>query len=178
MRYIKIPRDRIGVLIGHDGEVKKEIERRSKIKLTIDSRLGEIQIDDTNVSDPLLPLKIESIIRAIGRGFSPDHAFILFNDDAYFLIFDLREYVGKRDAHIRRVKARIIGRDGKTKHIIEQMTDSMVSVYGHTISVITTVEYLDIIKTAIEMLIRGNKHYTVYRYLERKRKEIEYKELY
>lgn len=176
MRFIKIPRERVGVLIGHDGEVKREIESRSNTKLIIDSKEGEVQIDDSKIDDPLLSLKIENIVRAIGRGFSPEHAFTLFNDDSYFILFDLRDYVGKRDTHIRRVKARIIGRNGRTKRIIENLTDSFISVYGHTVSVITDLLYLETVKTAIEMIISGSKHDTVYRYLQRKRKEIEFME--
>ncbi|MCD6411827.1 MAG: RNA-processing protein [Thermoplasmata archaeon] len=177
MRYVKIPKERIGVLIGHNGKVRKEIEERSGIKLFIDSETGEVQIDDSNAKDPLMPLKVENIVRAIGRGFSPEHAFLLFDDDMYFLLFDLREYVGKRESHIRRVKSRIIGRDGRTKHFIEHITDSHISVYGHTVSVITSLEYLEAVKTAIEMLINGSKHDTVYRYLQRKKKEIEFESL-
>lgn len=173
MRYIKIPKERIGVLIGHAGETKKTIEERSKVHLIIDSKLGEVQIDDTETADPLMGLKTENIIQAIGRGFSPEHALKLLDDDAYFLLFDLRDYVGKKETHIKRVKARIIGRKGRTKQILEEMTNSVISVYGHTISVITTIEYIETIKSAIEMVISGSKHSTVYRFLERKRREQE-----
>ena len=174
MRYIKIPKERVGVLIGHDGETKRTIEQRSHVKLIIDSKLGEIQIDDTKASDPLMGLKTENIVQAIGRGFSPEHALRLFDDDTYFLLLDLRDYVGRKEPHMKRVKARIIGRDGRTKHILENMTNSVISVYGHTVSVITTVDYLETIKTALEMVIGGNKHRTVYRFLQRRRKEQEF----
>ncbi|KAA0009641.1 MAG: RNA-processing protein [Thermoplasmata archaeon] len=173
MRYVRIPKDRIGVLIGRNGKIKGEIERLTKVKLTIDSKTGEVQIDDSNVDDPLAPLKVENIVLAIGRGFSPEHAFRLLDDDTYFILIDLREYVGRKETHLRRVKGRIIGREGKTKRILEHMTDSLISVYGHTVAVITTVEFMETIRTALEMLIQGSKHGTVYKYLQKKRREIE-----
>lgn len=173
MRYIRIPKERIGVLIGRKGEVKKEIEKLTKVKLNIDSDTGEVQIDETKAEDPLAPLKVENVVSAIGRGFSPENAMKLLDDESYLVLIDLREYVGRKENQLRRVKGRIIGREGKTKKILEHMTDSMISVYGHTVAVITTIDYLETVRTALEMLIQGSKHGTVYKYLQRKRREIE-----
>jgi len=39
MKYLKIPMNRVGVLIGHNGEMKKQLEEKSGIKLQIDSKL-------------------------------------------------------------------------------------------------------------------------------------------
>ena len=172
MKYYKIPKDRIGVLIGHNGETKKLIEDRIQLKIDVDSEEGEISFDDNNVKDPLLVLQIENIIRAIGRGFSPERAFRLFKDDVDFFIFDIHDYVGKKQTHIRRLKSRIIGKEGKTKRIIEGLTGSNISIYGHTISVISDFESMDVAKRAIDMLLSGSKHSTVYRLIEREMKKI------
>jgi len=99
--------DRIGVLIGHKGETKKDLEERTGLKIDIDSNAGEVVIDDHEAADPLMIMKTENIIKAIGRGFSPEKAWILMNDDADFFIFDLHDYVGKKEAHVRRLKSRI-----------------------------------------------------------------------
>ena len=37
MKYLKIPKERIGIIIGHKGETKKMIEKMSKVTLEIDS---------------------------------------------------------------------------------------------------------------------------------------------
>ena len=65
MKYLKIPMERIGVLIGQNGENKEKIEKISKAKIIIDSKLGEITIDDHNTEDPIKTIKIENIILAI-----------------------------------------------------------------------------------------------------------------
>ena len=91
MKYLKIPMQRIGVLIGQNGENKEKIEKISKVKIIIDSKLGEITIDDHNAEDPIKTIKIENIILAIGRGFSPEKAFLLWDDNYEFYIFDLRD---------------------------------------------------------------------------------------
>lgn len=171
MKYLKIPKERIGVLIGHNGETKKKIEELSQTTLEIDSAEGEITIDEHETSDPLLRLIVEAAVRAIGRGFSPEHAMRLFKEDMDFFIFDIHDYVGKKDTHVRRLKSRIIGTDGKTKRTIENLTGADISVYGHTIALIADFESMDIAKKAIDMILTGRKHAGVYRYVEREMKK-------
>lgn len=172
MKYLKIPLERVGVLIGQNGETKKYLEERSGFKIDIDSRQGEIVIDEHKAEDPLMLIKIENIITAIGRGFSPQNASLLFNDDADFFVFDLRDYVGKKEDHIKRLKSRIIGSEGKTKRVLEGLTGSKISVYGHTISIISDIIKMNVMKKSIDMLITGSKHATVYRFVENEMKEL------
>ena len=178
MKYLKIPMERVAILIGHDGETKYEIEKRSGLKINIDSKLGEIVIDDHKSENPLIVIKTENIVKAIGRGFSPQNAYRLFDDDADFFIFDLHDYVGKKPAHIRRLKSRIIGREGKTKRVLEELTDSKISIYGHTISVISDIFKINILKKSIDMLLTGSKHATVYRFVESQIKELRMQQKY
>jgi len=178
MKYLKLPMERVAVLIGHNGETKNDLEERSGLKIDIDSKLGEVVIDDHKIDDPLIVIKIENIIRAIGRGFSPQNAYRLFDDEVDFYIFDLYDYVGKKPTHIRRLKSRIIGREGKTKRVLEELTDSRISIYGHTISIISDILRINILKKSIDMLIKGSKHATVYRYVENQIKELKRQERY
>ena len=178
MKYLEIPVDRVGVLIGHSGETKKDLENRFKIKLTIDSKSGEITIDEHEIEDPLAVIQIENIIKAIGKGFSPNNAIKLLDDNADFFIFDLHDYVGKKDIHIRRLKSRVIGREGKTKRVLEELTDSKISVYGHTVSIISDVMRMNILKKSVDMLLTGSKHATVYRFVEAQMRELRRAEKY
>lgn len=172
MRYIRIPIERIGVLIGPNGETRKKIEKYTKIKLSIDSDMGEVTFNDQNIENPLDIFKVENIIRAIGRGFSPENAFILLGNDMDLFIFDIHDYVGKRPSHVKRLKSRVIGTEGKTKKVLEELTESKISVYGHTISIIGDILTIDITKKAIDMLLSGSKHASVYRFLETNMKKL------
>ena len=172
MKYLKIPIERIGVLIGHNGETKKDLEKISGLKIKIDSDLGEIVIDDHEIENPLIVIKIENIIKAIGRGFSPQNAIKLWDDDADFFIFDLYDYVGKKETQVKRLKSRVIGQEGKTKRVLEELTDSKISIYGHTISIISDIFRMNILKKAIDMLLTGSKHATIYRFVEIQMKEL------
>lgn len=172
MKYLKIPMDRVGVLIGHEGETKKDLEKRSGLKINIDSKQGEISFNEQDSKDPLLALKLENIIKAIGRGFSPLNALKLLDDDADFFIFDIEDYVGKKESHVRRIKSRIIGREGKTRKVLEELTDSKISIYGTTISIISDIMKMNILKKAVDMILTGSKQATVYKFVEAQMREL------
>lgn len=173
---ILIPKARIGILIGRNGEVKTEIEKTLNVELNIDSESGLVVVKPKESTDPLSILKARDVITAIGRGFSPEKAFKLFNEDVSLEIIDLRDVVGKNENAILRLKGRVIGKDGKTRRIIEENTGAYVTVYGHTIGIIGSYDSLSVAREAIELLLKGKQHSTVYKFLEAKRREIKKKE--
>ena len=177
--FLKIPKERVGVLIGPEGKTKKHVEEKLKVELQIDSEAGDVIITMAeNADDPSTLFKAKDLVTAVGRGFSPEHAFRLVRDEEAVLdVIDLRSAFGKSEADIKRVQGRIIGTNGKTRRIIEELTDTNVSVYGHTVSIIGTVEQVQIARDAIEMLVKGSMHGTVYRFLHRKRRELKKKKL-
>ena len=177
--FLKIPRERVGVLIGPEGKTKKHVEEKLKVELQIDSQAGDVIVTMAEkADDPSMLFKAKDLITAIGRGFSPEHAFRLVRDEEAVLdLIDLRSVFGKSDADIKRVQGRIIGTNGKTRRIIEELTDTNVSVYGHTVGIIGTVEQVQIAREAIEMLVKGSMHGTVYRFLQRKRRELKKRKL-
>jgi len=177
--YLKIPTERVGVLIGPNGVTKKNIEDKLLVELQIDSKEGGVTITLTEkATDPSLLFKAKDVVTALGRGFSPEHAFRLIRDEEAILdMIDLRTAFGRSETDIKRVKGRIIGMNGKTRKIIEELTDANVAVYGHTVSIIGTIEQADAAREAIQMLVRGSMHATVYRFLHRKRGELKKKML-
>jgi len=168
-----IPRERVGVLIGPKGSVKSTIEQKLFVDLEIDSDTGSVYIGvKPDSPDPSSALRAKDLVMAIGRGFSPSRAFSLFNDDYSFDIVDLHDYFGKNEAEIRRVDGRIIGREGKARRNLEELTGTLISVSGHTVSVIGTFESVSIAKDALEKLIEGRQHGTVYKFLRKKRGQV------
>ena len=172
--YIKIPGDRIGALVGPDGTVKSVIERKLSVSLEVDSKTGTVEIIiPTTSEDPTVLFRAKEVVTAIGRGFAPNHAFRLLDDDEIiFEIIDLRERVGRSPSDIKRLKGRVIGKEGKTRRIIEELSEANISVYGHTISIIGYPDQASIAREAVSMLIGGSLHGTVYRYLHKKRREL------
>jgi len=167
MRLVRIPKDRVGALIGEKGKTKEIIERRTRVGLDIDSE-GEVSIGD-NAEDPLAALKVVDLVRAIGRGFAPHRAMRLLDEDEYLEVLEISDYIGKKSDNLSRVRSRLIGTNGKTRKIIEDLTGANMSIYGSTVALIGNSVQLPIAKKAVEMLLRGSKHSNVYRYLERSR---------
>ncbi len=171
--FIKISRERVAILIGTDGEVKTLIEKETKTRLEIDSEEGSVLIVSTEeTDDPLAVWKARDIVRAIGRGFSPRRALRLLGDDELLEIVDLTLFSDKSKNTMTRIKGRIIGAGGKTRRVIEEVSGAILSIYGHTVTIIGDVDQGRIAKEAIIMLIDGAPHSTVYSVLQKKRQAL------
>ena len=169
---IKVPGDRVGVIVGRDGRVRKRVEELTNAKIDVNSE-GVVTITaPENTEDPVLAWKARDIIRAMARGFSPKNAFSLIDDDMQLLVISLREVVGSSQNQMKRVAGRIIGENGRTRRVIEQTTETKVSVYGKTVSIIGMSPGLDYARRAIDMLIAGAPHSAVYSRLESMRREL------
>lgn len=164
---VNIPKERIGVLIGEGGSVKSEIEKSLGVKLAVDSREGTVVISlakpVTEGGDPASLFKARDIVTAIGRGFSPEKALKLETDGYALSVIDLTDHVGNNINHLTRVKARIIGSQGKTRRIIEETCHVDVSVYGDTVAIIGQFEDVHAAEEAVLTLVRGAPHGAVYR---------------
>jgi ribosomal RNA assembly protein len=173
--HIKIPEERVGVLIGPDGSMKKLIEEKSKTLLEIDSESGTVTVESSE--DPLMVMRVSDLVRAIGRGFSPERSLVILDDEMLMLdVMDLSKMVGTK-SDMARLKGRIIGKDGKTREIMEKLSGSKVSVYGKTIALLGYPEQIRVARAAIEMLLDGAPHGNVYSFLEKKHQELAKEEL-
>lgn len=165
---IKIPRERIAVLIGSDGETKKQIEQQTKTTLVVDSKEGDVTVSG---KDAVLLYTAQHVVKAIARGFNPDVALRLLKQDWVFELIDLSTYSTKHN-HQQRLKGRVIGTGGRARAIIEELTDSSISVYGKTIGIIAPMDTIGMAKQAVEELLGGAQHAGVYKSLERKRRQL------
>ncbi|HJM16844.1 MAG TPA: KH domain-containing protein [Flavobacteriales bacterium] len=166
MKYLRVPASRVGALIGPGGKTKRHLEKLSGCKIKIDSKEGLVEIVKENEKDALKNLQMISAAKAIGRGFNPEIAYQLIEMDYYFEIIDIRDYVGRSKKRLGIIRGRLIGRGGKTRHIIEDMTGCKLAIQGHTVSIISDLEGLEAAKVAISMVLSGSEHGSVYKYLE------------
>jgi len=174
MHELKIPKDRIAVLIGVKGDVKKAIEEKTSTKIEIDSESGDVSIkaaDGINIFDA------KEVVQAIGRGFNPEVAMQLLKGDKVFESVNIKDYAKSKPMMVR-LKGRVIGENGKSRRYIEEATDTNICVYGKTIGIIGDYEDAANAKQAITSLLAGSPHSSVYNFLDKKRKLKKEKELF
>lgn len=167
---VKIPMERVGVVIGPKGKTKKSIEETTGVKLVVDSETGNIEIaSTTDMKDASVILQVQNMIRAIGRGFSPERAARLLDEEVYLELVDIRDYVGRSRNAQERVRGRIIGKAGRAREVIEQVTKTYISVYGYSVSIVGLLQDIELAKRAIIMLIEGSFHKSVFNWLYQER---------
>ena len=165
---LKIPQERIAVLIGTNGETKKEIESTMHVNLEITPE-GEVAITG---HDAVTLFTAREIVRSIGRGFNPKIALQLAKSDYALEIIDISDLAGKNKNMMEPLKGRVIGKGGKSREEIERLTETHISIYGKTIGIIGEISQVSIARQAVAMLVEGSMHKTVYHFLEKKKKEM------
>jgi ribosomal RNA assembly protein len=165
MEQLKIPKDRIACLIGKKGTSRREIEKKTNTKLKINSEEGDVLIEGEAVDC----YTCKKIIKAIARGFNPKLALLLLDDNHTFELLNIEEYTKKGKNNFMRVKARLIGTQGKAWKMIEKLTNTDLSIYGKTVGIIGLHDNVSLAKQAIINLLHGSKHANVYTYIEKQK---------
>lgn len=165
MKEVLIPEERVGVLIGEGGETKEEFEELTDCSLEIKDNKAVIE------GDALRELDAERIVKAIGRGFNPDKAFKIIEDDVTFYQLDIKNFAETKNSR-ERLKGRVIGRDGEARKHIEKEANIDISVYGSTVSMVGKATNIQIALESIKMLLNGSSHSTAYDYLEKNQSKI------
>ena len=160
---IRIPKQRIAVLIGEKGSTKRQIQKLTKTNLSINSEEGDVIIEG---EDSLNVVITKEIIKAIGRGFNPNRALSLLNEENAFEIVNIHDLVGDSKKQEIRVRSRVIGEKGKARKTLESLTNTKISVYGKTVGIIGKLEDAYLARRAIEKLIKGSPHGKVYGWIK------------
>jgi ribosomal RNA assembly protein len=159
MQQVYIPHARIKKLKENKSIISR-IEKLCNCKISFG---GEEVIEVNGEAYPEYCAK--NVIFAFGRGFEIDIAAKLAEDNYYFGSIDLKPLISSEKRLIQ-VKARIIGRDGKTKRYIEEVSAAKMSVYGDTVSFIGTIDEINEAETAVNTLIDGGTHRLAYTKME------------
>lgn len=160
---IFIDLERLPVLIGKEGHVKSKIEEIFKVQLEINSTSGEVIISGDDSSGRYIS---SLVIQAIDYGFSPENAFLLDNEHNVLDVVDVKREV-KNHNRLKVVMGRVIGAEGQTRKLIEEITNCKITIKDSLVGIIGSYENVQLVHEALEMLIKGASHKSFYSYLER-----------
>ena len=163
LEIIRIPEERIPVLLGKKGRVKGKIEKGTGTTIEVS--------EDVKLTgdDPLGFIRAKEIIKAIGRGFEPKVALKLLGEDCEFRMIGLE---GETLKNRLRLFGRVIGQAGRTRKFIEKETGASLCIYGKTISLIGMPDEVSPAEGAVRELLLGKTHgYAYKKMLRQKMKE-------
>lgn len=137
------------------------IESKIKVKVEAAKSSGKFFINGNEVDSYI----VEKILRAVDFGFDVEDAMLLRNDRFSLEFIDIKEHTHRRN--LKEIRARIIGREGKAKDTISELTGAVIVVNVNTVGVIVDSDHVDSCLQGITSLIQGAKHGNVFAYIEK-----------
>ena len=138
---------------------KKRLEK--KLNITISNRGKEVQINGKPEDEYIA----EKVIDALNFGFSFSVAISIKEEDLEFEILNIKNHTTRKD--LERVRARIIGKGGKTLKTLNQLTKCNFEIKDNQIAIIGLPEYIENAQESVISIIKGAKQSNVYSHLEK-----------
>jgi len=164
MRIFSLPHNRLARLLKNHAKALKDLE--SKADVTIKQGDDGLEIEGT----PEQEWVSELALQAIELGFEPKDAFKLLRDEYYLEVIDLELLLQRNEKAMERLRARIIGSEGKSKKKITELSGAAIAVSDERIGILGDFDDVRDAKEAVTRLLEGAQHASVYGWLrERKR---------
>jgi len=138
---------------------KKRLEKELNIKIT--NRGKEVTI----VGKPENEYIAEKVIDAINFGFPFNFAISIKKQDLIFEVINIKEHTKRHD--LERVRARIIGKGGKTLKTLYQLTKCHFEIKDNSVGIIGDPEFIENAQQGLISIIKGSKQSNVYKFLEK-----------
>lgn len=143
-------------------ENKKVIESALHIKINVTGRQASISGDELS---EYLAIKI---FEAIELGFDIETSILLSKEDYIFEKIEIKNLTKRKN--LKEVRARLIGKQGRTKELIEELSECYISIHLNEIGIIGEADKIKNAMQALTKIIQGSKQSSVYAYLEKQRK--------
>lgn len=145
-------------------DVQARLEEKLQIKFVVQGKKVGFNSDDT-----VKAYEIEMILEALNFGFDAESALLLTDEEFQFRRLPIKSFTRRKN--MEEVRGRIIGKEGKSKRTVEQISGCAVVIGDKDVGIIGSAENIDAATTGIINLIKGSKHANVYHYLEKSNSE-------
>ena len=146
-------------------EIKNEkanLENKLNVKITLTGK--NVKIEGT----PYEEYEASIVFDAMSFGFTSKKAITLKESDTLFRKLNIKDFTRRKNLY--EVRSRIIGKEGKTKRTIEEISGCEIVIKDNSVGIIGSSESIELAVTALKNLIKGTKQANVYRFLERTNK--------
>lgn len=148
--------------IGKIKASKNLLEKKLKVKIIISGRRVDIEGRSFDI------FIAEQVLEAIDKNFSIEISLLLLDEDYVLEEIPIKEFTRKKN--LSPVKARILGKKGRTIEIISELSDCYLTLTENTVAIIGPADRIRDAEHAVKSLISGAKQSKVYGYLEKARK--------
>ena len=138
-----------------------KIEKALNVKISISGKTVNVE------GDSLDEYVASQVLEALDLGFTTYEALMLAEEDCILEKINIKDLTKRHD--LPRIRARIIGTKGKTKEIIENLSNCAVCLKDNCVGIIGRTDDIKKAIQAITSIILGSKQSKVYSYLERER---------
>jgi len=138
---------------------KAKLEKTLSVKIT--NRGKEVRISGKAEDE----YTAEKVIDALNFGFPFSVAMLIKEEGNIFEIIPIKDHTSRKD--LDRVRARIIGKKGKTLSTLSQLTKCNFELKDNSIGIIGNPELIENAQESIIHIIKGSKQSNVYSFLEK-----------
>ena len=150
-------------------KIQRIIKNREKLEallaVKIENRGKEVKL----IGEPEDEYVASKVIGALEFGFPFSIALLIKDEDMMFEVLNIKDYTHRKD--LSQIRARIIGKDGKTLRTLTNLTNCSFEMNDNVIGIIGDAEDIETAQTALISLIKGSKQANVYAYLEKHQPE-------
>lgn len=164
LRRVPVPPHRLTPLKNQWMEILKPLVEHMKLQVRMNTKRRAVEIRNSEGTEDIGSLqKAADFVKAFMLGFEVQDAVALLRlDDLFIQSFEVKDVKTLNGAHLSRCIGRIAGKDGKTKHAIENSTRTRVVLQEDKIHILGSFANIKLARDAICALILGSSPGKVY----------------
>ncbi|CDR94325.1 hypothetical protein, conserved [Babesia bigemina] len=164
LRRVSVPANRLTPLRNNWEAIVRTVVEHLKLQIRMCTKTKVVEVRPASESTDLSLLqKAQDYLRAFMLGFELKDAEALIRlEDIFVESFEVKDVKRLSGDHLSRCIGRISGKDGKTKHAIENMTRTRVVLANDRIHIMGSFNSIKMARHSICSLILGNQPGKVY----------------